>query len=463
MGTMSSLMDASRSALANAQTALNITAGNIANQNTVGYARRVAVFTENDTVQIGEVIQGRGATISVKVQRDRVLDQRVQNETQSQSEADARLSVLQSAADIFTINSSGSDGAGVGDAMDALFNSFRSLQSDPTSAVSRQSVLNAAQSFVDAMHRATARLNALQSSMQSQVSDSLKTVNSMTAQLADLNAQISSSDNVVASSLEDQRQQLLTSLSSLIGFNQVAGDNGSVSLTLADGTPLVSGTLSHTLSSSVVDGAVRITSDTGVDVTNNVMGGSIGGALQANNTDIPTIKGELDQLAYNIATAVNMGNHNGLTSTGTTGGDLFSIPANTRGAAESISVTATSPSEIAAASVSEGASGGSNAGALSALSNSTIVSGKTPSAYLAQMLTALGGTVQSATNASTAAADSLAQAISQRDALSGVSLDEEAANLTQYQRSYQAAAKIFAIVNELMANSINLGNDVAVS
>lgn len=71
--------------------------------------------------------------------------------------------------------------------------------------------------------------------------------------------------------------------------------------------------------------------------------------------------------------------------------------------------------------------------------------------------------MQSATNISATASDSLTQATTQRDALSGVSLDEEAANLTQYQRSYQAAAKIFAIVNELMANSINLGTDVAVS
>ena len=57
----------------------------------------------------------------------------------------------------------------------------------------------------------------------------------------------------------------------------------------------------------------------------------------------------------------------------------------------------------------------------------------------------------------------MTQLTTQRNALSGVSLDEEAANLTQYQRSYEAAAKIFAIVNTLLASAINLGVQTSVN
>ncbi|MBS1815869.1 MAG: flagellar hook-associated protein FlgK [Acidobacteria bacterium] len=462
MGAMNALMDASRSALANAQTAIDVTAGNIANQNTVGYARRVATFSTKDTVQIGNIAQGRGANISVSAQRDRVLDQRVQYGTQSQSAADARLSALQSVESIFTLNASGSDGAGIGDSMNGLFSSFRALQADPTGISTRQSVLNAAQTFADAMNGASARLNGLQNSLGSQITDSISQVNTLTAQIADLNLHIATTSGDT-SSLEDQRQSVLASLSALVGFNQVAGDHNMISLTTSDGTSLVSGQIPHTLSVANVSGGMHVISSGGTDVTATISGGSIGGMLQARNVDIPSVQNALDQLTYSVATAVNTDNSNGQTTAGVAGGDIFSISANANGAAGAIRVSATNIASIAAAATSEGTTGGSNAGAIAGLSNTSIVNGKTPSSYLAMMLTQLGGTVQNATNDSTTAADSLKQATTQRDGLSGVSLDEEAANLTQYQRSYQAAAKIFAIVNELLANSINLGNDVAVS
>jgi flagellar hook-associated protein 1 len=44
-----------------------------------------------------------------------------------------------------------------------------------------------------------------------------------------------------------------------------------------------------------------------------------------------------------------------------------------------------------------------------------------------------------------------------------VSLDTEAANLTQYQRSYQAEAKLLAVLNQIMTDAINLGTNTAVS
>jgi flagellar hook-associated protein 1 FlgK len=39
----------------------------------------------------------------------------------------------------------------------------------------------------------------------------------------------------------------------------------------------------------------------------------------------------------------------------------------------------------------------------------------------------------------------------------------EAANLSQYQRSYQAAAELMLVLNKLMATAMNLGTPTAVS
>jgi flagellar hook-associated protein 1 FlgK len=44
---------------------------------------------------------------------------------------------------------------------------------------------------------------------------------------------------------------------------------------------------------------------------------------------------------------------------------------------------------------------------------------------------------------------------SQRDNVSGVSMDEEMANLVRYQSAYQASARVFSIVDNLLSTVIN--------
>jgi len=48
------------------------------------------------------------------------------------------------------------------------------------------------------------------------------------------------------------------------------------------------------------------------------------------------------------------------------------------------------------------------------------------------------------------------QVQAQRDAVSGVSIDEEAANLVEFQRSYQAAAKVIATADQMLETLLNM-------
>jgi flagellar hook-associated protein 1 FlgK len=45
----------------------------------------------------------------------------------------------------------------------------------------------------------------------------------------------------------------------------------------------------------------------------------------------------------------------------------------------------------------------------------------------------------------------------QRASVSGVSLDEEAANLVQFQNAYDAAARVFSVVDQLTQTAMSLG------
>jgi len=75
----------------------------------------------------------------------------------------------------------------------------------------------------------------------------------------------------------------------------------------------------------------------------------------------------------------------------------------------------------------------------------------------------LGDAVSSVSEENTTQQASLTQLTTQQSSLSGVSEDQEASNLTLYERSYDAAAKVFSIVDELMASALNLGEETTVT
>jgi flagellar hook-associated protein 1 FlgK len=121
------------------------------------------------------------------------------------------------------------------------------------------------------------------------------------------------------------------------------------------------------------------------------------------------------------------------------------------------------PERNCAAAVGEGSSGDSNATGLSGLANAPVVNGKTAAVYYASFLTQLGSTVSRVSDENTTQQASLTQLTTEQGSESSVSLDQEAANLTLYERSYDAAAKVFTIVDQLMASAINLGVETSVT
>jgi flagellar hook-associated protein 1 FlgK len=121
------------------------------------------------------------------------------------------------------------------------------------------------------------------------------------------------------------------------------------------------------------------------------------------------------------------------------------------------------PNAVAAAAPGEGSSGDTNATALSALANSPLINGQTAVEYCVSFLTQLGSTASQVSNENTTQQASLTQLTTQQGSESSVSLDQEAANLTLYERSYDAAAKVFTIVDELMASALNLGEETTVT
>lgn len=98
----------------------------------------------------------------------------------------------------------------------------------------------------------------------------------------------------------------------------------------------------------------------------------------------------------------------------------------------------------------------SNALAMAKLGNNPALLGGTVSfngAYT-QLITNVGNVTQSASLNSTAQQAALAQATATQQNLSGVNLDEEAANLIKYQQAYQASSKAISVAQSLFTTLI---------
>jgi flagellar hook-associated protein 1 FlgK len=473
MGTINSAFSLISGALDADQSALSIVANNVANANTPGYTTEIPNWQENQPVSINGVSYGDGVTESGAVSlRDRVLEERLDQQQQLASSSSARLTALNSVQALF-VPDSGTASATAGDIgndITSFFSSFASLEAAPTNSSLRQEVLSSATTLAGDVSNAAASLNTQRSALDQEAFGVTSQVNSLTGAIAQLNQQIqTTTPDGNAGTLEDQRQQDLSQLSQLIGINQVQTENNGLSVTTTSGQLLVSEGSSFQLTSGPLGGVTNFFVGT-TNITAQLAsgGGQLGGLLTARDQDIPSALNTLDQLAYNVSTKVNAQNNAGTDLAGVTGTaanplNIFSQPAAIAGSAVAMSVVMTDPNQIAAAAAGQGTGDNSNATAMANLANQAIVGGQTPTDFYSSFVSTLGATVSGVQADNTAQNASVTQLQSQNNALSGVNLNDEAAAMSTLQTSYQAASQVFTILNTIMTSALNLGTETAVT
>jgi flagellar hook-associated protein 1 FlgK len=453
------------------QAALNVVANNVANANTTGYTEETPTWQENDPVTIGGSSYGSGVTMTGPTStRDKVLEERLDQQQQLASASSARLTALNSVQAVFTVassSSSSSTAGNIGTDLTNFFDSYSTLQGDPTNNSYREAVLSAAGTLASDVSGAAANLQSQRTALDQEAGGVASQVNSLTSAIAQLNQQIvATSPDSDAGTLEDQRQQDLSQLSQLVGINQVQTEDNSLSITTTSGQLLVAGNSSNQLTTSTVNGVTDFFLG-GTDITSGLTsgGGELGGYLTARDHDIPSVLGSLDQLAYSVSTQVNSLNNNGTDLAGDTSnaGDIFSEPAQVSGSAAAMSVVMTDPNHIAAASSTGGTGDNSNAVAMAALANQTIADGETPINYYSNFVSTLGATVSQVQTENTAQEASVTQLQTQNNELSSVNLNDEASAMSTLERSYQAASQVFTMLNTIMASALNLGEQATVS
>jgi flagellar hook-associated protein 1 len=457
------------------QIAIQTTGNNISNINTPGYARQRANFvTDVVNGQGGE--QDMGASVStIESLRSPLLDSLVQQSLGNQGYADNQASLTSTVQDSLgeqftsagSSTSSGTVASGSGPMQDALTSFFSSLQSlagTPTDGTARQVVVQDASTLATSINGAYQRLQQTQGQVATDASSITTQINQLSKNIANLNQQITeaeASSGTTANGLRDTRSADVEQLSSMVNITATTQNNGTITVALADNPAVVlvnntdsngSGTTQSLSVAYNPNAAVPLTvsgSTTGALGTGVPSSGSLGADLDVANNVIGSpaangntgLLGALDGIATQLISQVNTQNQAGFDANGNAGGVFF-----TGTGAANIAVSAAivnSPSLIAAGNGS-GPLDGSNAQAMAQIQNQAAI---TPA--LQTMVANLGQIVSTA-QTSQATQDQVTQLLqTQRNSISGVSIDEEMTNLINFQQAYSASARFITTISSM--------------
>ena len=470
MATLNQAWNIATGALAADQAAISVVSNNTANVNTPGFATQTVQWSAVDRVTLDGSTVTAGVTLGAATsQRDRLLNQRIDQQTQDAAASAARLGALNDLQSIFSgaLSTSGSNtgGADLSRQLSSFFSTFGALATDASNPSLRDGSLAAARSLAGLFNQDAASLTQQRSGLDATIASAANQVNALTRNIAKLNDSIEkASPQSDAGALEDQRQYDLEQLSRLIGIHQIRNESNSLTIATSAGAVLISGGSSVDLQQQSIGGVTHLTlAGTDETATLTAAGGQIGGLLEARDSDLPAASQALDQLAWTVGNAVNAQQASGVDANGSAGTPIFALSTTVNGAAAAISVAVTDPAGIAAAAPGGGTQDGTNAAAIASLANASITAGASPAGAYASLVSSIGTNVQEVSTSQATQSAALTQLKSQQSALSSVNLNEQAALLQSYEQSYQAAAKVFTILDSLIATALNLGVQTAVA
>lgn len=468
MSSISGILSVARSALLAHQAALEVTGHNIANAETPGYTRQTLSLTQGDPRLTPQGSFGTGVRIStVGRAREALLDQDVRAQLAPSTHAQTRRDMLQRIERIFGEPSP----TGLASGLDAFWNAWSDLAANPTNAGARTVVRQRAEALTDRFHTYARELTDLQTTVQSQARLKIADVNRISSEIGNLNQQIvaSESGGDTANDLRDTRDRLLDSLGTLVPVTVIDRLDGSNQVMLG-GRPLVDGTTVNSLS---------ITASLPLEVRMNAeatalrgVGGELGALLELANSDIANVRRSLDDLAAALVDDVNALHVTGWSPTAGGAGNWDPLLGPTGSGVAFFSdnpIHRTAGGIQLSSAIAASAAGIAVGGTLNASGDNTIALGiaELRSASASPVGGSFGGAFQSMiadlAGAARAAADSadvrstlMQQAESRREAISGVSTDEELMRLIRHQQAYTAAAKIVQTVDEMMDALLSL-------
>jgi len=450
MGSLFTTLQTAANSLGVITQGLQVTENNVANASTPGYARQsleTAALPFDLTVGLPGGVLSTGTLSS----RNANAEQNVRTQQSALGLATEQTNDLGALQPYFSLTSSSS----VSSTLSQFFNSFSQLSITPNDATARQTVINDAGQLAQAFQQTANGLQSQAATSATNAGGTVGDINSLATNIAQLTtAGAAGAAGTQNAGVDAQLNSDLEQLSQYAQVTVLQQPNGSLNVYLNGRTPLVLGDQVSPISVASSNGVTQILDSTGRDITADFTTGQLAGELQVTNTTIPGYLAQLNTLAQTVADQVNTALGNGVDTTGAAPVENLFTYDPTQGVAQTLSVTSITPDQIAAASA--GAPGGNgNALVVAALAQAPEVGGATFTEAYGNLAANVGRDISNAQDAQSSSQDLLTQAQSLRTQESGVSLDQEAAQLLQYQQSYEATSKLINVIDQTLQSLIN--------
>jgi flagellar hook-associated protein 1 FlgK len=453
--------------------ALQVTQNNVANASTPGYVKHGQTL-EAMPFSPAEGLAGGVRAGEISSARSAYADQAVRSQTfllgQAQQQVDST-SALQSIFDI-------SGNSGIPDALNQLFQRFSAWGQAPDDAVARQNVIDAATSTAAAFSRTANDLSDLSRQTEQAARDTVDTVNQLATKLQTLNGLARQTDRT-DSGLDAEIHSTLDELSQYVNISVLEQDDGSVTVALNGQTALVAGDQVFPVSVRLVQPgtpppqypgvppALRLYAADGRDITAQTETGQLGALLDMRNRVLPSYlgdayqQGDLNRMASAFADRVNELLTSGVAPDGSAGVALFTYGADPTAAAQTLSVDQTiAPSQLGALQAGPPPVANGIPLALSALASPQApadeIDGGSYSQFFGRLAARAGSEYDDADSRLAVQQSAVAQAKNLRQQVSGVSLDEEATILIQFQRAYEANSRLITVLDQLSQATIDM-------
>jgi flagellar hook-associated protein 1 len=411
------------------QQALDVAAHNVANANTVGYTRQEATLGASDPLHLtaGATQNGAGAFLGQGVDvtayrrlRDSFLDLQVRAQSMALGDASTSAEALDGVQSAVGEPST----TGINALMGKFYTAWSDLANHPESDSSKQAVASAAQTLGDAFGKLAGDLTSAANDAGAEftsITGATGPIKAAATNLVALNKAIDSAIDAGQSpnDLLDRRDQILDDLSQYGQVSVSQLGNGRIQVMLGNQS-VVNDTTSDWQTPPPAGFAPG--------------GGQLGALQTLSTTTIPGYLASLDAVAKTLHDDVNAAY----------GSSFFA--GNT---------AATLGTGIAAASTITAGSGAGTASNDLATAVAALRDTSTATSQYGGLVRQIGADASGAANAESIAQAAVDAAQDRRQNVSGVSLDEEMANMLRFQRGYQASARAMSTVDDMLDTLIN--------
>lgn len=460
------MMDVGRRSLANSQTALQTTAHNVANRSTEGYSRQRVDIVTNEPIGEGNLRIGMGARAgTVTRTNNEYLEKQIEREGNQLGFFSARSEMLGRVEEVYNEQTN----EGLNHSIGNFFNSFRELSNNPESLATRTQVKESAMHMARDFQHVNKQLADIQADADFRIATKVEEINQLCEEIANLNQKVQSVElsGVSANDERDRRDLLVKQLSEKVNIRYGESKDGQLTITAGRTAVLVSGYSHQKLEARGTPGRdgkaegnfevfyKSTDHSTPVNVTKQFTGGEIGGLLQVRDEVINEFSHGMDRVAYSLALDANLAHAQGYDRYGKTGNLLFEMQDGVAGAASKISVSKDvmeDVSKIAAAGQSGAPGDNRIANVLSSLQYQRAMGDGTATYddFYNSLVGKIGIEAQRSNSAHQSQGDIVKNLKNIRESMSGVSLDEETTKMIEFQKTFDASARLIRTADEMM-------------